>query len=165
MHSVLLYFLFLRDEWKRGVFVCAGYNLIWILLVPLTLICVLKEIYQFSVLRKAYISFENVIQDTFILLLLLQWILLAAGLKELIRSVSVVRGKALCSINVLKTIWWLIMRILTILVILFFTYLDWCGPLYGPHGHTAGQDSFVWPPSCGTEKGWWSKRGHNKYSQ
>ena len=164
MHSVLLYFLFLRDEWKRGVFVCAGYNLIWILLVPLTLICVLKEIYQFSVLRKAYISFENVIQDTFILLLLLQWILLAAGLKELIRSVSVVRRKALCSVNVLKPIWCLIMRILTTCYPIFYVFR-----LVRSSVRSSWSHSWARLLRLAAKLRHWKRlvkqAGHNKYSQ
>ena len=64
--------------------------MLWIAMVPLTIICFLKELYQFAVLRKAYWSFENLTQVTFILLFVLQFGLLLAGYLEIVASVSVV---------------------------------------------------------------------------
>ena len=62
----------------------------WMLLFPLTLICAVKEIYQVWVLRRAYISFENLVQDLFILLFIVQFGLLMAGYSEVVASLSAV---------------------------------------------------------------------------
>ena len=62
----------------------------WMLLLPLTLICAVKEIYQVWVLRRAYISFENLVQDLFILLFIVQFGLLMAGYSEVVASLSAV---------------------------------------------------------------------------
>ena len=59
-------------------------------MVPLTIICAIKEIYQVWVLRRSYISFENLIQDLFIILFFVQFGILMAGYTEAVASLSVV---------------------------------------------------------------------------
>ena len=55
-----------------------------------TIICAFKDVYQVCVLRKAYFSFENVLRDVFIILVIVQVALLIMGEPEIVMTTSVV---------------------------------------------------------------------------
>ena len=57
-----------------------------------TVICALKDVYQALILRKAYFSFENVLRDVFIVLVIAQVALLIMGQPEIVMTTSVVRN-------------------------------------------------------------------------